>query len=97
MIAQVPYSAYYQHKLTFEMIKPFDSASYIAIDDISVSNHNCKQAVECDFDDDTCSYTSRYLKADYDFGRFVGPPSNASWPGPAFDHTKVLSTSLLIE
>lgn len=90
-VAQFTYSAYYTHKIVFSLSKPFDDVSYAALDDISVSQRNCKPPIECDFDDDFCSYDidMNDKKKEYgSFGRFVGPPSDRRWPGPPFDHTK---------
>lgn len=87
-MAQVSYKAYYDHKVTFLLRKQFDLKSYIAIDDLSVSFRACEKPVECDFDDDLCSYTMELNNTDFRFGRFVGPPHDAKWPGPPYDHTK---------
>ncbi|KAI2806772.1 hypothetical protein BLOT_008730, partial [Blomia tropicalis] len=88
VVAQVSYKAYYDHKVTFLLRKQFDLKSYIAIDDLSVSFRACEKPVECDFDDDLCSYTMELNNTDFRFGRFVGPPHDAKWPGPPYDHTK---------
>lgn len=73
------------------MEKKFDLKSYIAIDDISFSEQ-CDRTIDCDFDDGVCSYTSDYNSynyvADYQFGRFIGPPLARDWVGPGYDHTK---------
>ena len=90
-MAQAKYSATYDHKITFKMTKNFDLTSYIAIDDVSLSNH-CEDTIQCDFDDDLCSYTSDNhdgsYTSDYEFARFVAPPVTPKWPGPGYDHTK---------
>ena len=60
------------HKIVFIMRKPNDLRSYVALDDISIIEKDCEDAVTCDFDDDVCSYGSAYKKADNEFARFVG-------------------------
>ena len=54
------------------MRKTYDLGSYVALDDISITDGRCDEPVTCDFDDDICSYGSSNQKYDFDFARFVG-------------------------
>ena len=69
---QFVYAALYDHKIVFEMRKTYDLGSYVALDDISITDGRCDEPVTCDFDDDICSYGSSNQKYDFDFARFVG-------------------------
>lgn len=67
------YWANYRHKIIFVMSKPYDRDSYVALDDVTLSDRPCSNAWTCDFEDDMCSYYDPYrgLKEN-GFDRMIG-------------------------
>lgn len=73
------------------MSKPEDKESFIALDDLTVLDHDCEKPIDCDFENNRyCSYSPFYdssTEKDYHFSVFTTPTDDSDWPGPNVDHT----------
>jgi hypothetical protein len=72
-MGQVTVNAPYLHKIVFLFAQYKDNLSYIALDDISLTNGACEPPVSCDFDTDTCSWHDiKTIDSNWNWGRFTG-------------------------
>lgn len=73
-MGQLTINANYFHKIVFSMAQNKDSVSYIALDDISISDGVCEPPISCDFDTDSCSWNDvdNLTLSNWNWGRFTG-------------------------
>lgn len=51
----------YEHKIVFYMEKDFDPTTFVALDDLTVLDHQCQPMIDCDFESgQVCSYSPYY-------------------------------------
>ena len=88
-MAEANINGAYNRKMVFYMEKQFDRGSFIALDDLSVIDHMCPMAIDCDFDDRRmCAYSPFNSTTDgnqVNFGLMTAPAVDPNWPGPMYD------------
>ncbi len=73
-MGQLTVYANYFHKIVFSMAQNKNPLSYIALDDISISDGICEPPMSCDFDTDSCSWhdVDNLTLSNWNWGRFTG-------------------------
>ncbi|XP_074871606.1 apical endosomal glycoprotein isoform X2 [Carettochelys insculpta] len=71
-------------KVVFEAVGAGGELSYIALDDVHLTASSCPNPGSCDFESDTCGWTS---PSDPTLGSYAWGWTSAASPGPEVDHT----------
>ncbi|KAG8193377.1 hypothetical protein JTE90_012179, partial [Oedothorax gibbosus] len=74
------------YQLQFTVGLEGKAAALIAIDDVKIVQGNCPESGDCDFEEDTCSWTDG--EAEYSWLRRAGDSRTNKEIGPATDKTK---------
>ncbi|XP_077692352.1 apical endosomal glycoprotein [Eretmochelys imbricata] len=71
-------------QVTFEVVSAGGELSYVALDDLHLKASSCPEPGSCDFESDTCGWTS---PSDHTLGSYTWGWKSGASPGPEVDHT----------
>ncbi|XP_026514262.1 apical endosomal glycoprotein [Terrapene carolina triunguis] len=71
-------------QVVFEVVSAGGELSYVALDDLHLKAGSCSEPGSCDFESDTCGWTS---PSDRTLGSYAWGWRSGASPGPEVDHT----------